>query len=65
MLAAGRREIFEQLDLMACRSLQHRDQDFRACDAGDFGCKLTGLMCPMGKLETEDIAPESQRSFEI
>src|SRR5438270_13900288 len=57
-------EIFKQLDFVPV-TLQNSDKNFSSRNTGDFAGELTGVMCAMRKLETENIAPESEGTLEI
>lgn len=63
-LSVRRCKIFEQLDLVAV-TCEHRDQNFRAGNAGHFTRERAAVMCPMRKREPENAPPESQRTLEI
>ena len=64
MFAIGRSEILEQFNFMSGR-FDDRDQDFSAFNSGDLLRQFTDLMRAMRKLKAEDIAPESERAFEV
>jgi hypothetical protein len=59
-----RGEIFEQFDLVPV-TFQDSNRNLGAGHAGYFTGEIAGLMRPVRKLEPENIAPESERSFEI
>ena len=45
--------------------LESGDRDLSAGHSGDFTSKITGMMRPMRKRETEDILPKHQRALDI
>jgi hypothetical protein len=63
-LPVCRRGILEQLDLVSI-TVQHRDGNFRARNAGHLGRELPRLMWSMRKFEAEHITPESKRALKI
>src|SRR5262249_51221733 len=58
-----RREILEQLDLVATGCFYDSEFKFSAFDSYDFRGHFASLMRGMRKLEPEHIAPERERSF--
>ncbi|SRR6266404_242954 len=64
MLAVGWSEVLEQFNLVT-ETFENGERDFSTGDAGDFTGELPGLMCPMRKLESENILPERERTFEV
>jgi len=64
MLSIGRSMVFEQFNPVP-GSLENSDRNFSAGHSGDFTGEITCVMRAVRKLETENITPESQRSFDV
>ena len=56
--------ILEKLNLVPGRS-QHCESEFRPRYPGDLAREVACVMRPMRELESQDIAPESERSLEV
>ncbi len=65
MFSISRCKILEQLDLVAAWCLHDCEFDLGSGDSGDLFGQFAGLMSSMRKLESENVAPERQRPFEI
>ena len=59
-----RRVVLEQLNPVSGR-LENGNRDFRAGHSGDFTGEVAGMMCPMRKLEAENILPEGKRLIDV
>jgi len=57
-------EILKQLNLVTV-TFKHSDRNLSTRHSGDFTGEITGMMCPMRKLEAKNILPECDRAVEI
>jgi hypothetical protein len=57
-------KILKQLDLVAV-AFEDGDRDFCARYSSDFACKISRVVGAVRQLETENVAPESERPIEV
>ena len=65
ILPICRREVLQQLDLVAARRFQYRKLELGAFYIGDLFRPFASLMRAVRKFESENVAPECERALEI